>query len=386
MSNFKINEIVEAMPPSGIRKFFDMVLEMKDVVSLGVGEPDFVTPWHICESAIYSIEQGYTSYTSNYGMMKLREKIAEYIYKKSLVVYNPANEVLITVGVSQGLDIAMRALLNQGDEVIVIEPSYVSYKPMVLLAGGTPVVMPTYFDDDFQINLDTLEALITPKTKGILINYPANPTGVTYDRELLTKFSKIAIKHDLIVFSDEVYSELTYDQEHVSINSLEGMRERTVHLSGFSKAWAMTGWRMGYIAAPKYFVDPIVKVHQYSMLCAPIAAQMASIEALDHGEEAVHKMVEEYNQRRRTIVKGLNEIGLKCKMPQGAFYAFPSVKDLPIDAEEFCLRLLKEHSVAVVPGGGFGESGIPHIRCSYASSFNNIEIALERMAKFMKTI
>ncbi|MEW6618730.1 MAG: aminotransferase class I/II-fold pyridoxal phosphate-dependent enzyme [bacterium] len=377
-----ISDKVKNIPPSGIRKFFDLILGMEDVISLGVGEPDFVTPWHIRDAAIYSLEQGYTSYTSNSGLLELRELITQRIKDDYKVKYNPVNEVLITVGVSEALDLAMRAILNPDDEVIIPEPSYVSYKPCVIFAGGKPVVIPTNASTGFKIKPEQIEQTITEKTKAILLSYPSNPTGATMNREELSKISEVVKRYELIVIADEIYKLLTYDDEPVCFASLPGMKERTILLDGFSKAYAMTGWRIGYAAGNSEIIGAMTRIHQYTMLCASIISQRAAIQALRNSDKAVEEMRNEYNQRRRLIVKGLNEIGLECTMPGGAFYVFPSIKRTGLTSEGFAEKLLREQKVAVVPGTAFGECGEGYIRCSYATSMAKIEKALEKMGEF----
>lgn len=376
-------DVIKNIPPSGIRAFFELVIGMDDVISLGVGEPDFVTPWHICESAIYSIEKGATSYTSNLGLLELREKIAEYLNRKFSVSYCPKSEVLITVGASEAIDLAFRAICNPGDEVIILEPSYVAYVPIVTLAGGTPVVISMVQGDDIIFDVNRVRDKITDKTKSIFINYPNNPTGKSFSRDDLEKIAKVAEEFDLIVVSDEIYGELTYDYTHTSFAALPGMRDRTILISGFSKAFAMTGWRVGYAAAPHSIIEAMMKIHQYSILCSPIASQMAALEALNRGEKDMRLMRKEYHKRRNVIVDGFNKLGLPCPHPEGAFYAFPSIKRLPMRSEEFCRALLEEENVAVVPGTAFGAGGEGFIRCSYASSMENINEALKRIGSFL---
>jgi aminotransferase len=374
---------VEQMPPSGIRRFFDIAARMEDVVSLGVGEPDFSTPWTVREAAIYSLERGQTTYTSNYGLLELRQTIASHMYALYKVVYHPDDEVLVTVGVSEGLDLALRAILDPGDEVIVPEPCYVSYKPCVTLAGGVPIGIATTAQEHFRPTVHQLEKARTAKTKAILLGFPSNPTGSTIPREQLQPIVDFAAKHNLFLISDEIYDRLVYDGQHVCVASLPGARERTIVLNGFSKAYAMTGWRIGYACAPAAVLTGMVKIHAYTALCAPITGQKAAVEALLHGEQAVTEMVEQYNQRRRLIVEGLNELGLSCHMPDGAFYAFPSIKSTGMSADEFAERLLYAEKVAVVPGTAFGAGGEGHIRCSYATSITNLEKALVRMQRFL---
>lgn len=377
---------VSEMAPSGIRKFFDIVLTMDDVLSLGVGEPDFVTPWRTREAGIYAIERGRTAYTSNHGQLSLRRDIVEYLSKRFGVEYSPETECLITVGVSQGIDLAMRALLDPGDEVLVIQPCYVSYTPMVELAYGKAVVIETNAEDHFALNFERLEAAVTDRTKALLINYPSNPTGVTYRKPALERLAKFCVEHNLVAISDEVYAELTYEGDHACLPTFPGMYDRTILLSGFSKAFAMTGWRMGYATGPSEYIDAMVKIHQFSMLSAPTLSQEAASEALRHGLGDVARMVDAYHERRNAFVRGLNEAGLPCHMPDGAFYAFPSIKATGLDEETFCLRLLEEEKVAVVPGGAFGAGGTGHIRCSYASSMENLDRAVERIARFVSNL
>jgi aminotransferase len=374
---------VQAIPPSGIRKFFDIAAKMEDVVSLGVGEPDFVTPWAVREAAIFSLERGQTTYTSNYGLLELRQAIASHLYSRYHVVYNADSEIVVTVGVSEGLDLALRAILDPGDEVLVPEPCYVSYKPCVSLAGGVPVSIATVAEQHFRPTVEQLEQAVTPKTKAILLGFPSNPTGSTVPAEQLQQIVDFATRRNLFIITDEIYDRLVYDSEHTCIASLPGARERTILLNGFSKAYAMTGWRIGYACAPEKVLSAIVKIHAYTALCAPITGQKAALEALLHGEQSVVDMVQQYNQRRRLIVEGLNEIGLPCHMPAGAFYAFPSIAPSGLSAEEFAERLLFEERVAVVPGSAFGAGGQGHIRCSYATSITNIETALLRIQRFM---
>jgi aminotransferase len=379
----RISPTVKAIPPSGIRRFFDIAAEMKGVISLGVGEPDFVTPWHIRESCIYGLHRGYTSYTSNYGLLELREEIVKSLYNDYQVTYDPRQEVLVTVGVSEALDLAMRALLSPGDEVLVPEPCYVSYKSCVTLAGGVAVTVPTSIDNQFCITAEQLEAYVTPRTKVLLIGYPNNPTGAVMTREALVSIAAFAQKHDLIVISDEIYAKLTYDGTHTCFSSLPDMRDRTIVLNGFSKAYAMTGWRIGYAASNADFIGAMTKIHQYTMLCTPITAQVAAIEALKRGESQVTHMVTEYNQRRRLILDGFREIGLECFEPKGAFYVFPSIKATGLTSLEFAEQLLMSEKVALVPGNAFGDSGEGFVRCSYATSTKNIIEALQRIGRFV---
>ncbi|MDI6785588.1 MAG: aminotransferase class I/II-fold pyridoxal phosphate-dependent enzyme [bacterium] len=383
MKNF-INKKVLEIPPSGIRRFFDIIATMDEVISLGVGEPDFDTPWHIRESSIYYIEQGYTTYTSNSGLIELRETISKKLFQEHYLEYNSQDQVLITVGVSEGLDLALRAILNPGDEVIVHEPSYVSYKPCIIMAGGVPVVVETKLDDDFQLRAEDVEKVITKKTKAILISYPNNPTGAIINKDNLTKIAKIVEKYDLLVISDEIYGYLTYKGEHTCFATLPGMKDRTILLNGFSKAYAMTGWRIAYAASNRDIIKAMTKIHQYTMLCAPIISQKAAIEALNNGYSYMKSMIEEYNQRRRLIIESLNKIGLNCFKALGAFYVFPSIENTILSDEEFAEKLLLEEKVAVVPGSAFGDCGRNFIRCSYATSLNEIEEALKRIQRFFE--
>lgn len=388
MSKQYIAKSIEKMPTSGIRKFFDVVSTMEGVISLGVGEPDFETPWHVREEAITSIEKGKTAYTSNQGMIPLRQAIADYLYEKYDIKYDAEKEVLITVGASEGIDLALRAICEIGDEVLVVEPSYVSYKPCVVMAGGVPVPLTTKEENDFRLTVSDIEEKITDKTKAIILPYPNNPTGAIMEKKDLEAISDIIIKNDLVVISDEIYGELTYGRKHVSIASLPGMHERTIVLNGFSKAFAMTGWRLGYAAAPKPFIKQMTKIHQYIIMCAPTMSQYAGLEALtsEEREEDIYIMREAYDERRRVMVDGFRNMGLSCFEPMGAFYVFPCIKSTGLTSEEFCERLLYEENVAVVPGTAFGECGEGFIRCSYAYSIESIKGALERIEKFVKRI
>ena len=379
-----LNHAVAACPPSGIRRFFDVAQTMKDVITLGVGEPDFATPWHIREAGIRALQDGKTAYTSNNGLLELRQRICRMLQSRYGVEYSPETECVVTVGVSEGLDLALRVVLNPGDEVLLPDPCYVAYAPNVQFAGGVPVLVPTVADDGFQIHADRLEAAITPRTKAILIGSPANPTGATQSRETLARLVDIAVRHDLYLLSDEIYDRLTYVGEHVCLASLPGAWPRTIVLNGFSKAYAMTGWRVGYVCAPAPIATLMGRIHQYTMLCAPTLAQIAAIEALDNAENAVQEMVADYDRRRVAIVRGLNDIGLTCNEPYGAFYAFPSIARSGLDAETFAERLLMEGRVAVVPGTAFGPSGAGYVRCSYATALPLIHEALERMARFLQ--
>jgi aminotransferase len=375
---------IRSVPPSGIRKFFDIIATMDDVISLGVGEPDFVTPAHITQAGIHSLERGETSYTSNSGILELREELSKHLARLYGVSYDPVEELLICVGVSEALSVALLTVVEVGDEVIVPEPCFVSYKPGVIFAGGTPVTVEARVENDFQITASEIEAKITPKTKALLIGYPNNPTGAVMSRQRLGEIAALAEKHDLVVLSDEIYDRLVYGVEHVCFSSLPNMRERTVLLGGFSKTYAMTGWRLGYAAGPANILGGMRKAHQYMIMCAPTTAQVAGIEALRNGEKAVQEMLAEYDQRRRVIVDGLNTIGMPCFEPQGAFYAFPSIQNTSLNSEEFSEKLLFEHKVAVVPGTAFGECGEGYVRCAYATSMVNIEEALGRMEDLVK--
>ena len=379
-----LSERVRLVKPSGIRKFFDIINTMPDVISLGIGEPDFVTPEHISRAGIRSIEEGHTHYTSNYGMLKLREEIAAMLDRRYGLKYNPANEILVTVGVSEGVDLAMRTLINPGNEVISLDPGYVAYEADIIFADGVPVPVPTYAKFDFGVRASEIAAAITPRTKMILLGNPNNPTGAVVPQPELEGIAKLAIEHDLIVAVDEVYSRLVYETEHVSIAAMPGMRERTVLLDGFSKAYAMTGWRIGYVAAPKYILEAMVKIHQYTIMCAGTAAQEAALEALRHGEEDVQAMHDDYARRRRMFVDGLNRIGLTCCEPHGAFYAFPSIARTGLNDEDFTEKLLFEEKVAVVPGSAFGSVGAGYVRCSYCTSYDKLEEALVRLERFVK--
>ncbi len=378
-----VAEHLKTVPPSGIRRFFDLVSEMDDVISLGVGEPDFITPWHIREACIHSIEHGDTAYTSNYGLLELREEISKLYSQKYRVDYNPESETLVTTGVSEALDIAIRAVVNPGDEVIVVQPSYVSYVPSVIFAGGVPVPVSTKMSNNFKITAEELEDAITDKTKAVIINYPNNPTGAVMDKDSLESIADVIVEHDLMMISDEVYDCLTYNGIHTCFASLEGMRDRTILLNGFSKSHAMTGFRMGYALAAPEIIDSMMLIHQYSMLCAPITAQIGAIEALKNGEGEVQKMVREYDRRRHLIVGGLNKLGLECFEPKGAFYAFPSISSTGLTSGDFAEGLLNEQKVATVPGDVFGEAGVGFLRCSYAASREDIHTALDRIGEFV---
>ncbi|MBQ0105501.1 MAG: aminotransferase class I/II-fold pyridoxal phosphate-dependent enzyme [Armatimonadetes bacterium] len=378
-----INKFIENMPPSGIRKFFDIVATMDDVISLGVGEPDFVTPWPMISAAIDSMEMGKTSYTSNMGLLALRQEISRYIQKNIGVEYNPDNQILITVGVSEAVDLLMRTIITPGDEIIVFEPSYVSYIPTIEMAGGKSVVLDCREENDFLPDIDEFEKKITPKTKAVLFNFPSNPTGCVLNRDINQKLYDICNKYDLYIISDEIYDRLTYDKKHESILEIPGAYDRTILLNGFSKAFAMTGWRVGYACGNKDIIRNMMKIHQYTMLCAPISGQYCALEALKNCISLSDDMVEEYRQRRNLIVKGFNDMGLECKKPGGAFYVFPSVKKFGMTSEEFCEKLLYGKKVATVPGNAFGACGEGYIRCSYATGKKKIVKALEQIQKFI---
>lgn len=379
-----VSERISTVPPSGIRRFFDIAATMEDVISLGIGEPDFTTPEPIIRAGIKALKRGETHYSSNSGLIELRRAIAEHLDRLYGQTYNPASEILVTVGVSEALYLVFAATLDLGDEVIVPEPCFVSYAPEVVFAGGTPVIVPTTVENNFQVTAADIAAAITPRTKALLIGYPNNPTGAVMSRERLNEIAAVAKQHDLLVISDEIYDRLVYGVEHVCFPSLPGMYSRTVLLQGFSKAYAMTGWRIGYIAAPAEILGMMRKVHQYTIMCAPTVSQYAALAALSEGEPYVQEMAAEYDRRRRLIVDGLNEIGLKCFEPQGAFYAFPSIEITGMDETEFAETLLHEEKVALVPGSAFGEAGRGHVRCSYATAYEKIEEALERLQRFVR--
>ena len=381
----RISPVVQAIPPSGIRRFFDIAAEMEDVISLGVGEPDFVTPWSIRESCVYGLEQGYTSYTANRGLLELREEICALQKRNFNIDYDPKTNVLVTVGVSEALDIAMRAILTPGDEILIPEPCYVSYKACASLAGGVPVAVPAKIENNFSITPADLEAHVTNKTKALLIGYPNNPTGAILTKDQLMDIAKFAQEHDLIVISDEIYGDLTYGGErHVCFAGLPGMKDRTILLNGFSKAYAMTGWRIGYAMSNPAIISAMTKIHQYTMLCAPITAQIAAVEALRHGEKYMKKMVSEYDKRRRLIYDGLTNAGLKCFEPKGAFYIFPDITSTGLTSEEFAEQLLMKEHVALVPGTAFGQCGEGYVRCSYATSVTKISGAIARIEHFVQ--
>jgi len=381
-----INNNIVQMPPSGIRKFFDVASQMKDVISLGVGEPDFCTPWKMTSYAIKTLEQGQTSYTSNMGLIELRKEISKYLENHIGVSYNPENQILITVGVSEGMDLVFRTLLNPGDEVIVPQPCYVSYIPCVEMAGGKAVVVKCSEKNEFKIDINDLKNAITSKTKAVLFNYPSNPTGAVADKALIDSIVKLCKEKDLYIVSDEIYDRLTYDEGHVSFLSLKDAYERTIFLNGFSKAFAMTGWRIGYACGQKDIIKCMMKIHQYTMLCAPVSGQYCALEGLRSCIEESNQMKDSFQQRRNVIVDGLNNAGLKCHMPGGAFYAFPSIKNTGLSSEDFCQKLLFEKKVATVPGNAFGDPGEGFIRCSYATDIDKIKKAISHIKDFVNKI
>ncbi|MEI4804381.1 aminotransferase [Bacillus sp. FJAT-51639] len=384
MSKFELSKVAQSLQPSGIRKFFDLAAGMKGVISLGVGEPDFVTPWNVRQACIRSLEEGYTAYTANAGLLELREEISKYLHKQFSVDYDPKEEIIVTVGASQALDVAMRTIVNPGDEVIIVEPSFVSYAPLVTLAGGVPVPVSTSPENEFKVQPHQIESVITSNTKAILLCSPNNPTGTLLNKEELEKLAVIVEKYSLIVLSDEIYAELVYDETYTSFASVKHMRDHTILISGFSKGFAMTGWRLGLIAAPKHFTELMLKIHQYSMMCAPTMSQFAALEALRSGEQEVIRMRESYKQRRNFMTTSFNEMGLDCHMPGGAFYVFPSIRSTGLSSAEFAERLLLAEKVAVVPGSVFGESGEGFIRCSYATSLEQLMEAMKRMGRFVE--
>jgi aminotransferase len=380
----KVAKHVGALPRSGIRDFFDIVSARDDVISLGIGEPDFITPWNIRESSIYALERGATSYTANLGLLDLRQEIAKYARKSSSADYDPRREILVTVGVSEGLDLAVRAVVEPGDEVLYHEPSYVSYAPLIRMAHGVPVAVGTSPGNGFRLTVEALEEKVSPATKALILNFPTNPTGAILEGRDVGELARFAMKHDLVVISDEVYSELTYDDaERLSVASVPGMKERTILLNGFSKAWAMTGFRLGYACSTPELIEAMMKIHQYTMLCAPIVSQKAAIEALRNGDASMEEMREEYRLRRNFIHSALNDAGLRCGMPGGAFYAFPYVGHLGLSSKDFALRLLDEQKVACVPGSAFGPAGEGFLRCSYATAMDDLQEATRRIAAFV---
>lgn len=378
-----LSETIVNIKPSGIRKFFDIVSEMKDAISLGVGEPDFDTPWHIRDEGIYSLEKGKTFYTSNSGLMELRQEICNYCKRKNGVEYDPKEEVIITVGGSEAIDIALRAMLDPGDEVLIPQPSYVSYEPCTILAGGKPVIISLKAENEFRLTAKEIEEACTDKTKILVLPFPNNPTGAIMEKDDLEAIAKVILEKDLFVLSDEIYAELSYKDPHVSITSIPGMKERTIYINGFSKAYAMTGWRLGYACGPEEIIAQMTKIHQFAIMCAPTTSQYAAVEALKNGDADVEVMKDAYNQRRRFLMKAFKEMGLECFEPFGAFYVFPCIKEFNMTSEEFATRLLKEEKVAVVPGTAFGDCGEGFLRISYAYSIDNLKIALERIGKFV---
>ena len=378
-----LSKMVETIKPSGIRKFFDIVSEMKDAISLGVGEPDFDTPWHIRDEGIYALSKGKTFYTSNAGLKELREEICNYLKRTQNIQYNPLKEVIVTVGGSEAIDIGLRAIINAGDEVIIPQPAYVSYEPCTILAGAKPVIINLKAENEFRLTAEELENAITDKTKVLILPFPNNPTGAIMEREDLEKIAKVIKKYDIYVMSDEIYSELTYKGEHVSIASIEDMQERTILINGFSKAYAMTGWRLGYACGPESIIKQMTKIHQFAIMCAPTTSQYAAVEALRNGDDDVKMMRQAYNQRRRFLLNAFKEMNLECFEPFGAFYVFPCIKEFGMTSEEFATRFLEEEKVAAVPGNAFGESGEGYLRISYAYSLDNLKIAMERFKRFV---
>lgn len=379
-----LTQRVETLKPSGIRKFFDLVSQMEDVISLGVGEPDFLTPWHVREEAIFALERGRTTYTSNSGLLELRQAVARYLHSQYSLQYSPDDEVLVTVGASEAIDLAIRCVVDPGDEVLIPEPSYVSYSPCVHLAGGLPIAVPTTDETDFRVTPQAVADCISDRTKAIIIPYPNNPTGAIMERHDLEGLVGVLAQHDILVISDEIYSELTYGSKHVSIASFPEMSNKTLVINGFSKAFAMTGWRLGYAAGPAALIGAMTRIHQYSIMCTPTISQYAALQALEQGMDDVASMREEYDRRRRFMVHGLRSMGLSCFEPKGAFYVFPCIDSLNMTSEEFCDRLLKEQKVAVVPGTAFGASGEGHVRCSYAYSLAALKEALTRIEAFVQ--
>lgn len=377
---------VVTIKPSGIRKFFDIVQEMDDVISLSVGEPDFDTPWHIRDEGIYSLEKGRTFYTSNAGLKELKEEICNYLKRKQNLEYHPQNEVFVTVGGSEGIDAALRAMLNPGEEVLIPQPSYVSYEPCAILANGVPVIIELKAENEFRLTAEELEAAITDKTKILILPFPNNPTGAIMERKDLEAIAEVIIRHDIFVISDEIYSELTYKGKHVSIAEIPGMQERTILINGFSKAYAMTGWRLGYACGPKEIIAQMLKIHQFAIMCAPTTSQYAAVEAMRNGDEDVEQMRESYNQRRRYLMHAFKEMGLDCFEPFGAFYVFPCIKEFGLTSDEFATKFLQEEKVAIVPGTAFGDCGEGFLRVSYAASLENLKIAMGRLADFIERL
>ncbi len=381
-----LSDKITEVKPSGIRKFFDIVSEMKDAISLGVGEPDFDTPWHIRDEGIYALEKGRTFYTSNAGLKELREEISKYIAERQKVVYDPLKEIMVTVGGSEAIDMALRCMLNPGDEVIIPEPCYVSYVPCTKMADGVPVIINLKNENRFRLTAEELLEAITDKTKVLILAFPNNPTGAIMEKEDLEKIAKVVIEKDLYVISDEIYSELTFTGKHVSIASLPGMRERTIMINGFSKAYAMTGWRLGYACGPELIIKQMIKLHQFAIMCAPTTSQYAAVEALRNGEDDVNMMREAYNQRRRYLLHAFEEMGLPCFEPGGAFYVFPCIKEFGMTSEEFAIRFLEQEKVAVVPGTAFGDCGEGFLRISYAYSLEDLKVAISRLAHFVESL
>lgn len=381
-----LSDVVVEIKPSGIRKFFDIVNEMEDAISLGVGEPDFDTPWHIRDEGIYSLEKGRTFYTSNAGLKDLKVEISRYLERKQGIFYNPNNEILVTVGGSEAIDVGLRAMLNPGEEVLIPEPSYVSYVPCTVLAGGVPVVIDLKAENDFRLTAGEVLEAITEKTKVLILPFPNNPTGAILEKEDLEAIAKVCIEKDIFVMSDEIYSELTYKGEHISIAAIPGMQERTIVINGFSKSYAMTGWRLGYACGPEVIIKQMTKIHQFAIMCAPTTSQYAAVEALKNGDDDVAEMREAYNQRRRYLLYALKEMGIPCFEPYGAFYIFPDIRGFGMTSDEFATRLLMEEKVAVVPGTAFGASGEGFVRISYAYSLDNLKKAMERIGRFVEKL
>lgn len=382
----ELSKKVIDIKPSGIRKFFDLVSEMDNIISLGVGEPDFDTPWHIRDEGIYALEKGRTFYTSNAGLKDLRQEISNYIKRTQGLEYNPDNEVIVTVGGSEAIDIGLRAIVNDGDEVIIPQPSYVSYEPCAILANAKPVIINLKAENEFRLKPEELKAAITPKTKVLILPYPNNPTGAIMEKEDLEAIAKIIIENDIYVMSDEIYSELSYKSKHISIAALDGMKERTILINGFSKSYAMTGWRLGYACAPKSIIKQMTKIHQFAIMCAPTTSQYAAVEALRNGDDDVKEMKQSYNMRRRFLLNAFKEMNLECFEPFGAFYVFPCIKEFGMTSEEFAERFLAEERVAAIPGTAFGESGEYHLRISYAYSLDSLKIAMERLKNFVERL
>lgn len=381
-----ISKTVIGLKKSGIRKFFDIVSEMKDVISLGVGEPDFDTPWHIREEGIYALEKGKTFYTSNAGLKELRYEISNYLKRTQNIIYNPDNEIIVTVGGSEAIDIGLRAMVNVGDEVVIPQPSYVSYEPCAVLAGATPVIIDLKEENEFRLTANELKNAITNKTRILILPFPNNPTGAIMEQKDLEEIARVCIENDIYVMSDEIYGELSYKEKHVSIAIIAGMKERTILINGFSKAYAMTGWRLGYACGPKEIIEQMVKIHQYAIMCAPTTSQYSAVEALKKGDEDVKLMRESYNQRRRFLMNAFKEMGLKCFEPYGAFYVFPCIKEFGMTSEEFAMKFLEEEHVAVVPGTAFGDSGEGFLRISYAYSIENLKKAMTRLKRFVEKL